>query len=372
LKKLTIFLAKIPGAAMSSAARRPYNYPVMTNCGLAAIDDLLHDPIRPAIDANQTDLEAVGILQGLLSGHGFNTLPGPFDESYGRFGPHTIDAVRTFQTVQSLPVSGAVDRATLLALIGTPATTPLATRGYLALCLDIPPGFLTKSLTLTTAVEGGGRFAALNANRDRAGLSFGLIQWAQRPGRLAELLRAMQTADRDRFVRTVAAGDPVLADRLIAHCARGAKALAASGASLDPTLELTAEPWVGRFHALGLDPVFQRAQTALALEAFSASMRAFAPLAPTVSSERGFAFLLDVANQHGNAGLADILTTVRTRLAPVGEAALLRAVQDESVARVTRQFGPGNPNTVATLRRRVSFRTTRLLSDLPLGPLAHL
>lgn len=344
----------------------------MTNCGVATIDDLLHDPIRPAIDATQTDLETVGLLQGLLSGHGFTSLPGPFDASYGRFGPHTIDAVRMFQTVQSLPVTGTVDRATLTALIATPATTPLATRGYLALCLDIPPGFLTKSLTLTTAVEGRGRFTALNANRDRAGLSFGLIQWAQRPGRLAELLRAMQTADRDRFVRLVASGDAALADRLITHCGRGAKALAASGASLDPTLELAAEPWVGRFRALGLDPVFQRAQTTLALEDFSAAMRAFAPLVPTVRSERGFAFLLDVANQHGNGGLADILATVRSRVAPVGEAALLLAVQDESVARLARQFGAGNPNVVATLRRRVSFRTTPLLSDLPLGPAAHL
>jgi hypothetical protein len=344
----------------------------MTNCGLPAIDNLLQDPTRPAIDATQTDLETVGILQGLLIGHGFTTLPGPFDVSYGRFGPHTIDAVRAFQASQSLPVSGAVDQATLRALTTTPATTPVATRGYLSLCLDIPPGFLTKSLILTTSVEGGGRFAALNANRDRAGLSFGLIQWAQRPGRLAELLRAMQTADRDRFVRAIANGDAGLADRVIAHCALGAKALAPSGASLDPTLDLAIEPWVGRFKTVGLDPVFQRAQTALALNAFSASMRAFTPLVPAVSSERGFAFLLDVANQHGNAGLADILATVRAHSAPLGEVALLRAVQDESVTRVARQFGAGDPNTVATLRRRVSFRTTPLLSDLPLGPAAHL
>lgn len=344
----------------------------MTNCGLPAIDELFQDPARPAIDATQTDIETVGILQGLLVGHGFTTLPGPFDASYGRFGPHTLEAVRAFQAAQSLPVSGAVDQQTLRALATAPATTPVATRGYLALCLDIAPTFLTKSLVLTTAVEGGGRFGALNQNHDRAGMSFGLIQWAQRPGRLSELLRAMRTDDADRFAHVMADDDTALADRLMAHCAQGAKGLAASGASLDPALELTAEPWLGRFRSLALDPVFQRVQAALALDDFAASRRAFAPLAPDVISERGVAFLLDVANQHGNGGLADILATVRAQLPLLGEVALLRAIQDESVRRVTRQFGDGNPNTVATLRRRVSFRTTPLLSDRPLEPGAPL
>lgn len=68
--------------------------------------------------------------------------------------------------------------------------------------------------------EGGGKFTAFNANTDRAGLSFGLILWAQRPGRLNELLRAFRDKAPEAFVNSLGGGDAALADNLIRHTAR--------------------------------------------------------------------------------------------------------------------------------------------------------
>ena len=47
-----------------------------------------------------------------------------------------------------------------------------------------------------------GRHDSLKLNADGAGLSFGIIQWAQKPGSLGVLLAEMQRTDPERFART--------------------------------------------------------------------------------------------------------------------------------------------------------------------------
>src|SRR5262249_54684387 len=82
--------------------------------------------------------------------------------------------------------------------------------------------------------------------------------------------------------------------------------------------------------------------------------------APQIRSERGIAFMLDVANQHGDGGAKDIIGTVSRP--DLDEADLLAAVQQESVARVRRQFGEG-PEAESTFNRRQAVRTAKLLAD---------
>ena len=89
-----------------------------------------------------------------------------------------------------------------------------------------------------------------------------------------------------------------------------------------------------------------------------AIIRAAAPIA---QSERALAFLLDVANQHGDGGMRSICTAVITPGST--EPDFLLAAQNESVRRLAAQFGANSDETRSTVERRETFRTTPLLSD---------
>ena len=82
---------------------------------------------------------------------------------------------------------------------------------------------------------------------------------------------------------------------------------------------------------------------------------------PLVTSERGLAFMLDVANQFGDGGAHSIATTVARP--GMTEAAFLEAAEAESVARVARQYGAESAESKSTQNRREAIRTTTFLSD---------
>jgi hypothetical protein len=247
-----------------------------------------------------------------------------------------------------------------------PATTPIVSRPYTSLVLDVAYTGLLPLAAVTMQFEGGGRFAAANRNTDQAGLSFGLIQWAQKPGRLHELLQLFQRADAARFTAVFGAGDAAAGAGLLAHTAKPNGGIdPASGQTTDPRFDLIAEPWRGRFLAAALDTMFQRVQLTGCVQAFTASARKIRATMPIVATERGLAFMLDVANQFGDGGAHAVATTVLRQ--GMDEAAFLRAVQDESVARVERQHGAGSDEALSTRNRREAIRTTRLLSDAALA-----
>ena len=110
----------------------------------------------------------------------------------------------------------------------------------------------------------------------------------------------------------------------------------------------------------------QRVQIALAIAAFERSIALLQTFAPEIRSERGIAFMVDVANQHGDAGAESIFEKVRKP--GLTEAELLAAMTEESVARVRTQFGDG-AEVESTRARRTAFQTTELLSDAPAGSL---
>jgi len=56
----------------------------------------------------------------------------------------------------------------------------------------------------------------------------------------------------------------------------------------------------------------QLVQVDAAIAAFNKSMIALQAVAPMIRSERGIAFMLDVANQHGDGGAKSIIQKVKT------------------------------------------------------------
>ena len=330
------------------------------NCGIAALDRLMLDASGPPIE--RTDRDAVAAVQTLLSGHGFHGMPSMLDASCGHFGPQTEAALIAFRATHGLAASAVVDAATLSALVRVPASTPMLSPAYLGFVLDLSFTGLLPMAVVTMQLEGGGRFCAANGNTDRCGLSFGLIQWAQRPGRLYELLLALDTAHPDLFTRIFSGGDAQLARALLTHTAKPSGGVdPGTGVTTDARFDLVAEPWCSRFRAAGREPVFQKQQVAVALDAFEQSLRRIRETAPGVTSRRGLTAMLDVANQFGDSGAAAVARAV---MRPgMTEPEFLVALEAETVARVSRKYGDGSPESCGTASRRQLVRTTPWLSD---------
>jgi peptidoglycan hydrolase-like protein with peptidoglycan-binding domain len=332
------------------------------NCGIPTIDRLMVDASAPPVDTS--DRSAVAALQGLLIGHGFRRLPTLLDRACGTYGPVTNAALNAFRSAHSLPACDGIDAPTLRALVTTPAENPVLSRPYTALVLDVEFTGVLPMAAVTMQLEGGGAFAAANWNTDRCGLSFGLIQWAQKPGRLHELLAALNTTAPDLFVGTFTSGDPALARDLLAHTARPFGGVdPRTGETIDARFDLVAEPWRTRFRAAGREPIFQRQQIVTAVAAFERSLLGIRQTMPAATSERGLTMMLDVANQFGDAGAKSVAVAVARP--GMSEADFLLAVERETVARVSRQYGASSAEASSTANRRELVRTTPWLTDGP-------
>jgi peptidoglycan hydrolase-like protein with peptidoglycan-binding domain len=333
----------------------------MIPTGIARIDELWTSDTAAPMQRGDGDAEAIGAIQDLLNGHGAG-LPGVLGGGHGQFGSLTEAAIVGFQTKHGLAPSGQISRDMLHALVEAPATSPVTSRAYLALALDLPWTGYTRLVALTAQFEGGGKFSARNRNTDRAGLSFGIIQWAQKPGRLNDIVRAFQRAQPDRFVQVFGAGDPTVAAGLIAHTAKTLGGIDSAGKTTDPNFDLVSDEWMSRFGEAARDRVWQKTQLTLAIAAFRSSSTLI-PSSAAARSERALAFLLDVANQHGDVGMKNICAScVKPDMT---EAAFLQAAQDESVRRLGAQYGEGSSEQQGTLARREAFRTSPMLSDDP-------
>ena len=333
----------------------------MARTGLTQIDALLDGQATQPLAVDNCTTETVGFLQDLLIGHAFPRIPGPLGTARGTFGPRTTEAIREFQQARGLPVTGTVDAQTLRSFVAPGWPKPIACCGYVSLILDLTFDGMVRLVSITSQFEGAGLFAAMNRNTDTAGLSFGLIQWAQKPLRLNELLRAFQSREPAEFARIFGGGDAALAQALIAHTAKRRGGTDDTGVTIDPKFDLIAPPWDQRFIEAGKSQKLQRVQLDLAVEDFTRSFTSLQTAAPQIRSERGIAFMLDVANQHGDGGARDIVRTVQRP--GMSEPELLLAVHEESVSRVRAKFGDGRPEVASTQNRRQAFRTTALLSD---------
>jgi hypothetical protein len=325
-------------------------------CEIPRIDQLLAGEAVSPFQPSESDPPAMGAVQDLLTGHGFSGLPTVLSSAYGVCGPKTTAALASFRQQHALPLSTDIDSTMLSKMVSVPASDPRASRVYLSLVLGFAPNGMQTILSVVSQMEGAGKFAALNRNTDRAGLSFGLIQWAQRPGRLAGLLVAMSQADRATFITIFGAGDGDVADALLAHCRKPSGGVdPKTGDTVNPSFDLVAEPWISRFRQAALTARFQQTQVQEALAAFEASYRDLRRYAPDIRSERGVAFLIDVANQFGDGGAARLYSSVHRQ--GMSEMEILEAIADASVEEVGDAFQTG----VRT--RRDLFLHSSLLSD---------
>ncbi|AAU92699.1 N-acetylmuramoyl-L-alanine amidase domain/peptidoglycan binding domain protein [Methylococcus capsulatus str. Bath] len=346
-------LAPAPRAPAAAVVSLPET---AVECGIPRIDALFRGHGGAAIGVREPTGDAVGAIQDLLSGHGHIGLPCLLSAAYGRFGSKTAAAVQDFQTGQGLSASGEVDVATLRALVRTPAAKPRISQVYLELVLGLPYRGLYKILSIVAQMEGVGKFGAINLNTDAAGLSYGIIQWAQRPGRLPELLRAFSVADREHYIEIFGGGDARIADGLITCTSRPNGGVdARTGVALDPAFDLVRAPWTGRFEKATLHLPFQRAQVQTAAAAFCHSLGKIRSYARDLHTERGIAFMLDVANQFGDGGLKKLYLAVHRE--GMAEMELLEAIADESVERMPDKFKQG------VRSRRDDFLHTARLSD---------
>ena len=329
----------------------------MALSGIARIDDLMAGVASAtAIGTGDPDKETVQIIQSLLTGQGQKGLPNLLSTDYGVFGRPTAAAVNNFRTRVGLPAGSQVDAAVFQTLVKTPAPAAIISRGYLTLLLDFNYSGLAKILSVVAQMEGAGKFGALNLNTDKAGLSFGLIQWAQKPGRLGEILNAFFVASAADFVRIFGDGDANLAAGLIAHTKQLDGGVDhATGRTTNLAFDLVNEPWAGRFRAAAGWVPFQRVQVQTALSDFQSSLAMIQQYAPQLNSERAVGFMLDLANQCGNSGARGIYRSVWKDGMSVSD--LLRGMANESVERVSDSWKAG------TLARREHFLTTAFLSD---------
>jgi peptidoglycan hydrolase-like protein with peptidoglycan-binding domain len=327
------------------------------SCGIPRIDQLLAGTVTSPITASETDTRAVGAVQDLLTGLGFPGLPTILSPAYGVFGSKTQAAVRSFRQQQGMEAAPDVDAATLEKLVAAPPADPRASAAYTSLVLGFQQTGMQRVLGLVSQMEGAGKFAALNRNTDRAGLSFGLIQWAQRPGRLAEILAAMFEADGDQFI-SIFGGAPDIAATLIAHCRKPSGGVdPKTGETVNPSFDLITEPWLSRFRQAALNARFQQVQVQVAQAAFQSSYKAIQQFAPDLKSGRSIGFMIDVANQFGDGGMAKLYSAVYA--AGMEETSILEAIADATVERVDDAFKTG------VRARRDHFLQTTLLSDEP-------
>src|SRR5262249_13673333 len=106
----------------------------MAPCGIPRIDELNSGAVSAApIGPGDTDRDAVGLVQQMLTGQGQKGLPNLLSHDYGVFGPRTTVAIQNFRAQQALSAGDEIDVQVLQTLVEADASMPVASRGYLTL-----------------------------------------------------------------------------------------------------------------------------------------------------------------------------------------------------------------------------------------------
>jgi len=153
--------------------------------------------------------------------------------------------------------------------------------------------------------EGG--YESLNRNTDGAGLSVGILQWAQKPGSLGTLLTAMQHANPTEFTRIFGPSW----QRLIAVTKTG------SLAPVDGEV-LWKRPWITRFKEAGRHEVFRAVQRRLAREGSHFRGAVATARILGVATERSMALFFDTSVQQGPGAARKVARQIRDRFAQAG------------------------------------------------------
>lgn len=345
----------------------------MANVGLERIRDL-YNAVEgtPKITIDDTDEEAIGVVQDFLIEHGYRSVPNPQNEKgdpkkvpvYGKFGTVTINALRGFFKLK--PTEAIVlDTKQIRKLIDEPVELPRARLSRLVFNLKadtpefyvppiVPKGIL-KVISLVSIFEGA--FPTLGRNKDGVGLSYGIIQWNQRDKRLAEIVGEFKSKQPELFKQSFGNAK---ADEMLAHIRdndkggvivktnpndpENGKTIHPQGLfelfkprrpPLLPPIDL---PWDELFIKAGRIKEFQKIQVRLAVANFRRIKIAIDRYAAAkITSQRGIAFMVDLSNQHGENGAERIFRAVVTD--PMNELQALEAMKTESIRRIVAQYG---------------------------------
>jgi hypothetical protein len=323
------------------------------NCGDPTIDGLLagEASIQPLLSGASG--RSVGYLQELLRGHGYSVLPDARGPSYGIYGPSTRQAVADYRRKNAFAAGEQADSALIAELVRRAAPHAVLGPAYVPLVLNVSFTPVIRFVWLTSLFETGGRLGMLNLNTDQCGVSFGILQWSQKPGQLHVILQACCTQEPAEWEHII--GGTGILD----HTAKPNGGVDTSGRSIDPKFELTEDPWRSKLEALGASPAMQRVQVGLASEVYLNELNQARGYAHEIQSERGFAFLLDLANQFG-AGRVEQQYKIAGQPG-IAEQEILKRLEDAFTNIARPQFQP------QVRARREFFRTTALLSDEPLA-----
>jgi hypothetical protein len=149
---------------------------------------------------------------------------------------------------------------------------------------------------------------AVNANTDSAGLSYGIAQWAQRPGMLGALLKKMQAADPEAFRQIF--GMPWEQLLSVTNNKIEAERMKPVGGVL-----LWQEPWLSRFRLAGKHGPFIEAQWRMAEE--GPHMRGAEKIARILQTKtpRALVLFFDRTNQQGAGNPLSAARTLATQYA---------------------------------------------------------
>ncbi len=322
------------------------------NCGDPVIDGLLAGEASVQALTSGASGVPVGYLQELLRGHGYALLGDPRGTAYGVYGTQTCHAVSDYRARHGLPAGEHADSALIGDIVRRPAPNAVIGPAYVPLVLNVPFTPILRFIWLTAIYETNGAFATLNLNTDQCGVSFGILQWSQKPGQLHAILEACMTSEPAEW-NTIMGGNGILD-----HTAKPNGGVDGNGVSIDAAFELTKDPWKSRLEALGASQVMQRVQIDVASNAYSQRLVGMREFATEIASERGFGFLLDLGNQFG---WGRVESQYQIAAQPgVAESGILQHLEDYFTSIAKPQFRP------QVRARREFFRTTALLSDQPL------
>ncbi len=249
----------------------------------------------------------VGRIQSALADQELYTAP--LDDD---FGPRTERAVMSFQTARNVSATGRVDHATWTALLNEP-----------------PPTLFQRCLQLTAHFEGHG-FTRAAGNWDDAGLTWGIIGFTLKFGKVQQILR--EAARREpAAVRASLVGlnddllgmlDAPLSDQMSW----------ADGISEPPRKHSLREPWRSAFVRLGELPVVREIQLRMAHDDY------FVPALATarrnrLTTEQGVALCFDIHVQNGGIDQGDAAAIAAGLPSlPAGDEQALRVLIANSVA----------------------------------------
>lgn len=209
-------------------------------------------------------------------------------------------------------------------------------------------------------------------NSSGGDLEFGIRPWLLKNGTLKTILQRFQSREPELFARIFGDGDPALAQRLIAYVATPATDAAnaadksSQGQPFPPEGNLDKEPWVSRFKQAGLEPAFQAIQLEEFTTEYLSFMQELQKFAPQVKTERGVAFMLDLAVQMGPKNAKKFFAQAQEEEPNGTEAELLQRIAELSVEWLSRS-GAFARFVAPIERRRRMFLTTPFFSDNPLG-----